>query len=81
MPTLSDYIQFLRENKLFQEAYFYQEKIPEIFKLLGFTVDNVLNMQTDEVIKNLYHLHDLLLETVETLKQPKKSWEVELYGT
>jgi len=81
MATLLDYIQFLRKNKMFKEARFYFMEVPNLLKTLGYNRIEILEMRTQDVIKNLYLLKDTLEEQIHALDQGrKKGWDVELHG-
>ncbi len=69
MKTLKDYIAFLRENHLSQEANFYSIEVVGLLQKYG--IPSPLDMSTQEVMATLYSLKDSLEN-----QQPK--WDGEL---
>jgi hypothetical protein len=74
--TLREYIAFLQENKLIDEAVFYETEVVRILRLAG--CDDPLEMSTEQVCAKLYEMYDSLELMAETLKKGASKWDVEL---
>ena len=76
MKTFADYIAYLRENGLEQDAHFYETEVVTLLKMFGH--DKPLEMNYEDVVPKLKEINNNLVDNLSSLYDSNEKWDVVL---